>query len=308
MLAICSFFRSAYSTASKASGMTVAKLSKRYYHTCAVFLLSTAALVAMPLCSVTAKGEGGNIQAASAAGQREITGAKADADSRLTMEELIQKKQVDTQTPKIKFALRDTGYGPEDLQASYEITGNLLTREMNEQKAIRLMAKAELEQNRLEIQRVQEEEKRRQEEERKKQEEAERAKAAKAAVGFAYSEKDYEVLLRIVQAEAGICDDKGKILVANVILNRVRDAEFPDSITEVVFQPEQFSPVRDGSFNSCVVTEQTKDCVRRAMSGEDYSQGALYFMNRTGARSRSVTWFDSNLTFLFQHQGHEFFR
>ena len=43
-----------------------------------------------------------------------------------------------------------------------------------------------------------------------------------------YTESDYNVLLRIVQAEAGGCDMKGKILVANVILNRVESDEFPD--------------------------------------------------------------------------------
>ena len=36
-----------------------------------------------------------------------------------------------------------------------------------------------------------------------------------------YSESDYNVLLRIVQAEAGNCDIEGRVMVANVILNRV---------------------------------------------------------------------------------------
>ncbi len=123
-----------------------------------------------------------------------------------------------------------------------------------------------------------------------------------------YSDKDYQVLLKIVQAEAGICDAKGKILVANVVLNRVRSGEFPNTISEVVYQSGQFSPVQDGSLYSCRVTDETVACVNRALQGEDYSQGALYFMNRSGARSKASRWFDRNLTFLFKHGGHEFFK
>ena len=130
----------------------------------------------------------------------------------------------------------------------------------------------------------------------------------KANGTLAYSEEDYQILLRIVQAEAGICDDKGKILVANVILNRVQSEEFPNTIKNVVYQRSQFSPVANGSINTCKVTPQTIECVNRALSGEDYSQGALYFMDRSGARSRAASWFDGHLTFLFRHEKHEFFK
>ena len=41
---------------------------------------------------------------------------------------------------------------------------------------------------------------------------------------------------------------------------------------------------------------------------EDYSQGALYFMNRGASESGAVSWFDGRLTFLFRHGGHEFFK
>ncbi|MDE6419646.1 MAG: cell wall hydrolase, partial [Lachnospiraceae bacterium] len=64
--------------------------------------------------------------------------------------------------------------------------------------------------------------------------------------GIIVSEEDYEALLRIVQAEAGNEDTKGKILVANVVLNRVVDERFPNSVYDVVFQraggKAQFSP------------------------------------------------------------------
>ena len=123
-----------------------------------------------------------------------------------------------------------------------------------------------------------------------------------------YTESDYNVLLRIVQAEAGGCDMKGKILVANVILNRVESDEFPDTITDVVYEKRQFSPVSNGSINRCKVEEETVEAVDRALAGEDYSEGALFFMNRRASSGNNVSWFDTHLDYLFQHGGHEFFK
>lgn len=134
----------------------------------------------------------------------------------------------------------------------------------------------------------------------------EREKRERAVI--AYTDEDYQVFLRIVQAEAGICDDKGKILVANVIINRVKSSKFPDNITDVVYQSHQFSPVANGAINRVKVTEQTVDCVDRALAGEDYSQGALYFMYRQGSQSGYVSWFDSRLTPVLVHERHEFFK
>ena len=111
-----------------------------------------------------------------------------------------------------------------------------------------------------------------------------------------------------MQAEAGICDTKGRILVANVIINRVKSGDFPNTITDVVYQKSQFSPVSDGRLNSCTVTQETVEAVDRALAGEDYSQGALYFMNRGRSYSHNVNWFDRNLTYLFNHDRHEFFK
>lgn len=130
----------------------------------------------------------------------------------------------------------------------------------------------------------------------------------KSELELPFGSEDYQTLLRIVEAEAGICDSKGKILVANVVLNRVRSSEFPNTVRDVVYQPSQFSPVSNGTINTCKVTSQTVECVKRALSGEDYSQGALYFMNRGASRSGAVRWFDGRLTYLFSYGGHEFFK
>ncbi len=126
------------------------------------------------------------------------------------------------------------------------------------------------------------------------------------------TEEDKEVLLRIVEAEATYEDVKGRMLVANVILNRVVSKKFPNSVTEVVFQNNgetyQFSPIKDGRYWSVEISDKTREAVERVLAGEDESQGAMFFVARKYANKKSLRWFDSTLQFLFKHGGHEFFR
>lgn len=130
-------------------------------------------------------------------------------------------------------------------------------------------------------------------------------------MAYELCEEDYDILLRIVEAEAGGEDEEGKLLVANVVLNRVNSEAFPGSVKEVVLQRtggvSQFSPVASGRIWRVTVSEETIAAVQRALEGEDLSQGALYFAARKRADSSSMRWFDEHLTFLFRHGGHEFF-
>lgn len=123
---------------------------------------------------------------------------------------------------------------------------------------------------------------------------------------------DYEALLRIVEAEAGGEDQEGKLLVANVVLNRVNSDLFPDSVVDVVMQREQgiaqFSPTVDGRYQSVRISEDTVEAVERAIYGEDISQGALYFCAREKTDSEKMQWFDRKLTRLFAYGNHEFFQ
>lgn len=73
-----------------------------------------------------------------------------------------------------------------------------------------------------------------------------------------YNEKDYNTLCRIVEAEAGGEDTVGKIMVANVILNRVAHSKFPDTVTEVVYASGQFSPVSSGKINRVKISSDTQ--------------------------------------------------
>lgn len=140
------------------------------------------------------------------------------------------------------------------------------------------------------------------------------------AVGYSASQivkdnhmpvEDYDALLRIVEAEATGGDMKSKILVANVVLNRVNNSHFPDSIYDVVWErvngDPQFSPTADGRIDSVTISDETIEAVDRALNGEDYSEGALYFIARSSADQINVNWFDTKLQKLFVYGGHEFF-
>ena len=124
---------------------------------------------------------------------------------------------------------------------------------------------------------------------------------------FSLEDQEYQVLLKIVEAEAGCEDTEGRMLVANVVMNRVRNGYFPNTVTEVVYQRQdgtaQFSPVSDGRIDTVNVSQGTIDAVARVMNGEDISQGALFFRS---VRSRSG-WFDQKLSRVLEHGNHIFY-
>ena len=125
------------------------------------------------------------------------------------------------------------------------------------------------------------------------------------------SDTDYENLLKIVEAEAGTEDIKGRVLIANVIMNRVKHPEFPDNITDVIWEYDngvpQFSPVADGRINEVTISDETKEAVRLAMEGVDYSEGALFFIQKSAAEKHNIAWFERDLKRLFKHGVHEFY-
>ena len=145
------------------------------------------------------------------------------------------------------------------------------------------------------------------------EEEMEETEPTEADSGRDYelSEEDYDALLRLVEAEASGEYIKGKMLVANVVLNRVESSSFPDTVKEVIYQRHngraQFSPVATGKIDRVAVSEETVEAVERALCGEDESCGALYFVAPAYADAANHRWFQKNLTWLFSYNGHEFY-
>ncbi len=128
------------------------------------------------------------------------------------------------------------------------------------------------------------------------------------------SQEELSELLRLVEAEAPAEDIYGKILVANVVLNRVNHEQMADTVTGVIYEKiggsAQFSPTAISWYwNSIEVTDSTREAVARCLSGEDYSNGALYFhaWEKNPNKHKTSAWMQ-DLECLFTHGGHRFFR
>jgi spore germination cell wall hydrolase CwlJ-like protein len=88
-------------------------------------------------------------------------------------------------------------------------------------------------------------------------------------------------------------------------MNRIKHKGFPSSIYEVVFQQGQFAPIDDGGYKKAKPTEKVKLSVKKSFI-VDYSKGALYFRTVKGATPDC--WHERNLTRLFDHGGHRFYK
>jgi N-acetylmuramoyl-L-alanine amidase len=89
---------------------------------------------------------------------------------------------------------------------------------------------------------------------------------------------EFELLARVIYAEAGAEPFLGKVAVGGVILNRVQSSRFPRSIAGVVYQPHAFESVSNGIIYRPATPAALK-AARAAIAGWDPSGGALYFFN-----------------------------
>lgn len=96
------------------------------------------------------------------------------------------------------------------------------------------------------------------------------------------SPEEKELLSRLVEAEAKGESFEGKVAVAEVVLNRVDSPEFPNTITNVIYEvvgnAYAFSPVQNGEIKK-PASEEAKKAVDNAISSKDRLQNALYFYN-----------------------------
>ncbi len=117
------------------------------------------------------------------------------------------------------------------------------------------------------------------------------ALAAQAAQTAAISAEELKLLANIIYCEAGSESYVGKVAVGNVIMNRVKSASQPNTITEVVYARGQFSPVRNGSLQRALSSDKADaSCYQAAIEALAGAQpvGEKLFFRRNNGRSGQV--------------------
>ena len=117
------------------------------------------------------------------------------------------------------------------------------------------------------------------------------ALAAQAAQTAAISSEELKLLANIIYCEAGSESYVGKVAVGNVIMNRVKSASQPNTITEVVYAKGQFSPVRNGSLQRALSSDKADAaCYQAAIEALAGAQpvGDKLFFRRNNGRSGQV--------------------
>lgn len=103
----------------------------------------------------------------------------------------------------------------------------------------------------------------------------------------AYSSSDTNLLARLIYAEARGETYAGQVAVGAVVLNRVKNPSFPNTISGVIYQPYAFTCVSDGQIN--MAPDKTAlSAAKDAMNGWDPSYGSLYYYNPAVATSKWI--------------------
>ena len=100
----------------------------------------------------------------------------------------------------------------------------------------------------------------------------------------ATNSNDLNLLARLIYAESRGEPYTGQVAVGAVVLNRVKNPNFPNTIAGVIYQSGAFSVVNDGQIN-LTPNETAKRAAQDALNGWDPSYGSIYYFNPNTATS-----------------------
>ena len=114
------------------------------------------------------------------------------------------------------------------------------------------------------------------------------------------SNSDLNLLARAVYGEARGEPYVGQVAVAAVVLNRVKNSSFPNTISGVIYQPGAFTAVSDGQIN--LTPNQTAyNAARDALNGWDPSYGSIYYFNPNTATNAWI-WSRPHVITIGKHR------
>lgn len=140
-------------------------------------------------------------------------------------------------------------------------------------------------------------------EETEETEKAEEVQQSAETLQDDYTDYESQLLLKLAMAEAENQDIEGKALVICVVRNRIDSEDFPDTIEEVIYQENQFTPILDGRFDAAIPNEDCYTALDMVLNGWDKSGGATYFE----VTSDDDTWHSTHLDKLYEHQDTTFY-
>lgn len=112
-----------------------------------------------------------------------------------------------------------------------------------------------------------------------------------------YTDSDLDLISRVITHESGNQPLMGKMAVGNVILNRVSSSSFPNTVSEVIYQKNQFPGATNATAN-----EESIIAAKLVLEGANVVPGA-YFFNGVG----KPCWASKNKTLLYTIGGHAFY-
>lgn len=117
-----------------------------------------------------------------------------------------------------------------------------------------------------------------------------------------FTEKEKYMLAKIAMAEAEGCKIKAKELVIRTVLSRIESDMFPNTVEEVIFQKNQFTPISDGRWNKVEPNEECWQALENVLSSSE-SKDILFFESCKGD-----SWHNKNLKLVCEEDGMRFYK
>ncbi|MBQ8426515.1 MAG: spore cortex-lytic enzyme [Clostridia bacterium] len=102
-----------------------------------------------------------------------------------------------------------------------------------------------------------------------------------------YSDSDVALLTRLIYGEARGESYVGQVAVGAVVMNRIKSASFPNTMSGVIYQSYAFTAVNDGQIN-LTPNATARKAALDAMNGWDPTYGAIYYYNPRTATSQWI--------------------
>lgn len=124
--------------------------------------------------------------------------------------------------------------------------------------------------------------------------------SSSSSSGSSSSSNDLNLLSRLIYGEARGEPYEGQVAVGAVVLNRVKNANFPNTIAGVIYERGAFDVVSDGQIN-LTPNSTAKKAAQDALNGWDPVYGAIYYFNPATATNKWI-WSRPHVRTIGRHR------